>query len=121
MFQKCAFGDAASDLGQADFAVIGLPFDSTTLFRSGSREGPDAIRRASQSLESYDYYYDIDLADLSICDLENLELATDPSIAREAIREVAIDLPERAIPICLGGEHSITPPIVEALADQGDL
>jgi len=32
-----------------------------------------------------------------------------------------IDLPERAIPICLGGEHSITPPTVEALAEQRDL
>jgi agmatinase len=121
MFRKCVFGDAASDLGQADFAVIGLPFDSTTHFRSGSREGPDAIRRASQSLENYDYYYNIDLADLSICDLGNMELGTNPSIACEAVREVVIDLPERAIPICLGGEHSITPPIVEALADQGDL
>src|SRR5512136_2584889 len=103
MYRKCSFVDDASDLDQADFAVIGLPFDSTTLFRSGSRKGPDAIRRASQSLESYDYCYNIDLADLSICDLGNLELGTNPSIACEAIREVVIDLPERAIPICLGG------------------
>ena len=95
--------------------------DSTTLFRSGSREGPDAVRWASQSLESYDYYYNIDLADLNICGLGNLELGTNPSIDCEAIREVVIDLPERAIPICLGGEHSITPPIVEALAEQRDL
>ena len=34
---------------------------------------------------------------------------------------MVIDLLERAIPICLGGEHSITPPIVEALAEQRDL
>jgi agmatinase len=121
MFRKCSFGDAASDLDQADFAVIGFPFDSTTAFRSGSREGPDAIRLASQSLESYDYCYDIDLVDLSICDLGNLELGTTPSLAWEAIKEGISALPKKAIPVCLGGEHSITPPIVEALASQGDL
>jgi agmatinase len=121
MFRKCCFVDDAFDLDQADFAIIGLPFDSTTLFRSGSREGPDAIRRASQSLESYDYYYNIDLADLGICDLGNLELGTNPSVASKAIKEAVIELPEGAIPICLGGEHSITPPIVEALAEQGGL
>ena len=86
MFRKCCFVDDAFDLDQADFAIIGLPFDSTTLFRSGSREGPDAVRWASQSLESYDYYYNIDLADLNICDLGNLELGTNPSIACEAVR-----------------------------------
>jgi agmatinase len=121
MFRKCCFVNDASDLDQADFAALGLPFDSTTLFRPGSMEGPDAISWASQSLESYDYHYNIDLADRSICDLGNLELGTDPSITCEAIKKVMLDLPERAIPICLGIEHSITPPMVEALADQGDL
>ncbi len=121
MFWKCSFGDATSDSSQADFAIIGLPFDSTTVFRPGSREGPDAIRQASQSLESYEYYYDIDLADIRICDLGNLELETNPPLAWKAIKDTISALPKKAIPVCLGGEHSITPPIVEALAKQGDL
>ncbi|MCX6668323.1 MAG: arginase family protein [Methanothrix sp.] len=59
-------------------------FDSTTSFRSGSREGPDAIRRASHDFESYDYYYDVDLADLKICEWLYLSIdldALDPACA----------------------------------------
>jgi agmatinase len=118
MLQKCGFADATSDLAAADFVIIGLPFDSTASFRSGSREGPDAIRLASYNFESYDYYYDVDLADLKICDLGNMELGSDPAYAWATIKEGISLLPENVVPIFLGGEHSITPPIVEGLAER---
>jgi len=72
MFQRCGFADAYANLPDANY-VVGYPFDGT----------------ASFNFESYDYYYDVDLAELAICDLGNMDL---------------------------GGEHSITPPIVESLA-----
>ena len=82
MFQKCGFADATSELKDADYVVVGLPFDSTASFRSGSREGPEAIRLASFNFESYDRYYDVDLADLNICDLGNMELGADPDLCQ---------------------------------------
>ncbi len=118
MFQKCGFADATSDLAVADFVIIGLPFDSTASFRSGSREGPDAIRLASYNFESYDYYHDVDLADLKICDLGNMELGSDPAYAWATIKEGIFLLPEDVVPIFLGGEHSISPPIVEGLMER---
>lgn len=115
MFQKCGFADASGELEGADYALVGLPFDSTTSFRSGSRDGPDAIRLASFNFESYDFEQDVDLADLNICDLGNMELGTDPAYAWETIKEGIALLPMSCVPIFLGGEHSITPPIVEGL------
>jgi agmatinase len=116
MFQRCGFADADADLEGADYVVVGLPFDCTASFRSGSRDGPDAIRLASFNFESYDSYYDVDLADLAICDLGNMELGANPAYAEETIKEGIALLPAGAVPIFLGGEHSITPPIVEGLA-----
>ncbi len=118
MFQKCGFADASSDLADAGFVIIGLPFDSTASFRSGSREGPDALRLASYNFESYDYYYDVDLADLKICDLGNMDLGSDPAYAWATIKEGISLLPESVVPIFLGGEHSIAPPIVEGLIER---
>jgi agmatinase len=121
MFRKCGYADAFSEIDDADFVVIGLPFDSTTSFRSGSRDGPDAIRLASYNFESYDYHYDVDLADLKICDLGNMELGCDPAYAWETINEGLSLLPKGAVPILLGGEHSIAPPAVEYLAEMGGI
>ena len=121
MFQKCGFADASSCLEDADFVVIGLPFDSTASFRAGSRDGPDAIRLASYNFESYNCRHNVDLADLNICDLGNLELGSDPAYAREAIKDGLSTIPDGIVTIALGGEHSITPPIAEHTAKQGGL
>jgi agmatinase len=115
MFQRIGFADAYSGLEEAEYVVVGLPFDGTASFRSGSRDGPDAIRLASFNFESYDSYYGVDLAELAICDLGNMELGADPAYAEETIMEGIAFLPEKAVPIFLGGEHSITPAIVEGL------
>jgi agmatinase len=121
MFQRCGFADADAKLPDADYVVVGLPFDGTASFRSGSRDGPDAIRLASFNFESYDYYYDVDLAELAISDLGNMELGADPAYADATIKEGIALLPKAAIPIFLGGEHSITPPIVESFARRSAL
>ena len=115
MFQRIGFADADSGLEEAEYVVVGLPFDGTASFRSGSRDGPDAIRLASFNFESYDSYYGVDLSELAICDLGNMELGADPAYAQETIKEGLELLPERAVAIFLGGEHSITPAIVEGL------
>lgn len=118
MFQRGCFADADRGIDDARYAVVGLPFDATASFRSGSRDGPDAIRLASYNFESYDYYYGLDLADLGICDLGNMELGADPAYAGQTIREGIAMLPDSAVPVFLGGEHSVTPAIVEALLDR---
>ena len=118
MFQRYGFADADAELPDADYVVVGLPFDCTASFRSGSRDGPDAIRFASFNFESYDHYYDVDLSEIAICDLGNMDLGADPGYAEETIKEGIALLPRASVPIFFGGEHSITPPIVESLAQR---
>jgi agmatinase len=66
MFQRCGFADADAKLENAEYVVVGLPFDCTASFRSGSRDGPDAISLASFNFESFYRYCDVDLAERAI-------------------------------------------------------
>lgn len=118
MFLRCGFADAEAGLDVASYAVLGLPFDCTASFRSGSRDGPNAIRRASFNFESYNSFYDIDLSEVPICDLGDLDLGADPDYADETILDGISLLPESVVPVFLGGEHSVTPSIVRGLKDR---
>ena len=91
-------------------AVFGAPLDRTECFRTGTGQGPAAIRRLSDSLETYSPRVDRDLEDLELLDLGDLDF-DDCSVedALEAIAdaaEVAASLAPLAI--MLGGEHTIT-------------
>lgn len=116
MFNLSNFADANADPEEAEFVIVGAPFDATTSFRSGTREGPDAVRRASYNFETYVHRHAIDFRDIGVADLGNLDLGADPVYARETIRDGFAFIPEKATPIFIGGEHSITPPIVAEVA-----
>ena len=53
----------------ADFVILGVPFDGTTSFRAGARFGPSLIRHATLNLESYILDYDVDISKLRIADV----------------------------------------------------
>jgi len=113
-----AFADATSTLADAEFVVLGVPFDRTTSFRPGARFGPDSIRRHSWNFESYDLETGVDLAEARIHDLGNTE---EFGSAEEMVRGVREELRPiyRAgkFPIVLGGDHACAPPSVEAYPD----
>ena len=107
------------DAEKADFVIFGVPFDSTTSYKPGARFGPTLIRQATINLESYILDYDIDLSDLKIADIGDIEIAAGnplETIKRiiETIKELRESNP-KAIPIMLGGEHSMTYAPVRAL------
>ncbi|HPE63230.1 MAG TPA: agmatinase family protein [Methanothrix sp.] len=116
MFNRSNFADADAVPEEAEFVIVGAPFDATTCFRSGTREGPGAVRRASYNFETYVHRHGIDFRDITVADLGDLDLGADPAYARQTIRESFAFIPEVAIPIFIGGEHSITPPIVAEVA-----
>ncbi len=116
MFNISNFADANADPEEAEFVIVGAPFDATTSFRSGTREGPDAVRRASYNFETYVHRHGIDFRDINVADLGNLDLGADPAYARETIRDSFAFIPEKTTPIFIGGEHSIAPPIVAEVA-----
>ena len=110
-----SFADACSSFDDSFFVLFGVPFDRTTTFRSGTRFAPTAVREASLNFEPDLHEHDIDLRDVPFHDMGDLHEegevdAMVRSIEEEAKRIVAA----RKFPLAIGGEHSISPPIVKA-------
>lgn len=99
----------------APFSLLGLPFDGTCSFRPGARFGPAAIREASWVLETYSPALDEELDGSLVADLGDLDLAPrDPWGPIERAAERLLAGGHRIL--ALGGEHSVTPPLVRAHA-----
>ncbi len=109
------FADARFSFDDARFVAFGVPFDRTTTFRSGTRFAPTAIREASINFEPDLFEHGVDLRDVPFHDMGDLheEGSADDMVASiegEAQRIVS----SGKFPIAIGGEHSITPPVVKA-------
>ena len=103
--------------GQPAVTLIPVPYDATTSYRTGSRDGPRAIIRASRELEDYDLELDRDISRAGIYTAPELEPFADGP-------EGMIDRVDRAVSGTLidgggivgvlGGDHSITVGAVRA-------
>ena len=93
-----------------DAAVIGVPFDTATSFRSGARFGPEAIRSASMLLRPYHPVLGVDVfGTLSLVDGGDLNVTPGNAVrTTEQIDEQLRPLLAAGIvPLVLGGDHSI--------------
>jgi agmatinase len=118
-------GATGNEIELGKVAILGIAYDGTTSFRPGTRRGPDGFRTVSEAgIETYSPTQDRDLEDLRFSDLGNLDISTaapEPVVqsAYLATKEI---LAAGAIPIILGGEHSISPgPIRAAFEKHPDL
>ncbi|ANT59442.1 MULTISPECIES: agmatinase [unclassified Salipiger] len=122
------FGGAASflrrrytkDLSGADVAVTGVPFDQAVTNRTGTRFGPRAIREASllQPCDApYGWGYDV-LSEFAIADYGDLafDYANVPAFPGTLEAHIAGILATDTATVTLGGDHSITLPILKAYA-----
>ncbi len=97
--------------------LLGVPYDATSTFRPGSRHGPDAIRWASESIETYSPVLRRSLDTIALSDLGNLDVTGRSAEAMVAATAQALgDTPRDAVPLLLGGEHTITLGAITALA-----
>jgi len=108
------FADANTNLSDAKVVILGVPFDGTSSHRSGSAQAPAEIRKESYNFESYLSKYKFDIENAPIHDIGNTKEFSSVSelVARlpETIRECIVS--DRFL-ITIGGEHSITLPIVK--------
>ncbi len=108
------------DVPYCDVAMLGIPFDSGTSYRSGARFGPQAIRQASRHLRTnFHPAYDTEpFKQLQVADAG--DVACNPYNIEEAITQIevaATDLFTKAKSIVsLGGDHTITWPDVTGVA-----
>ncbi|RED18638.1 agmatinase [Pontivivens insulae] len=113
----------------ADVAILGAPFDGGTQWRSGTRMGPRAIREASTLFSfghagAYDHEDDVtylqNVRMVDIGDADIVHTLTEKSHANieagvRAIRAAG------ALPVVLGGDHSVNIPCIRAFDDHGPI
>jgi len=112
------FADAESDYSSAKYVIFGVPFDKTSSFRYGSKEGPDAIRHASWNFESFDLLTHIDFSKIPVHDYGNIDGIShlNPDDMINKVNDFSkMILQDSKIPIIIGGEHSITSGIVKSI------
>lgn len=104
------------ELAGADVALVGAPFDDLVSDRPGTRYGPRAIRAASWGAGAHLEAQVDPLADLRVVDFGDAPVVpADAARSHVAIQEtVAQVLRAGALPLVLGGDHSITEPDVRA-------
>jgi len=110
------FADANSSLNEAEFVIFGVPYDKTSSFRHGACKAPDKIRQASWNFETFDLKTEIDFIDIKVHDYGNVNIKNEsPETMVKKVKEFTSMLIEKnKFPVALGGEHSITPGIVQA-------
>lgn len=128
----CTFGKRPActdwDSLDADVAVLGIPNDMGTQFRPGARFGPRAIREASTLFSfghggAYDHEDDVvylandkvRIVDMGDADIVHTDMAKSHANAEMAVRKI---LERGAMPLVLGGDHSVNIPCIRAFEGQ---
>jgi agmatinase len=107
-----------TDFDRARVVILPIPLDRTTSYVPGTRNGPHEILVASSHMELWDEETGTDVHSIGIYTMPEMDFpfATMDEVVRE-IRRVAAELVDRdKFPVILGGEHSITPAVVGAVA-----
>jgi len=111
----------------ADCAVLGAPFDAGTQFRAGARFGPRAIREASTLFSfghsgAYDHEDDVTylpgsvkIVDMGDADIIHTDTQGSHANIEHAVRKI---LAAGALPLVLGGDHSINIPCINAFSNE---
>jgi agmatinase len=116
------------DAIDADVAVLGAPFDFGTQWRPGARFGPRAIREASTLFSfghagAYDHEDDVvylpaettRIVDIGDADIVHTDTIKSHANIEAGVRKI---LASGALPVVLGGDHSISIPAIAAFSDQ---
>lgn len=106
------------DYASSDIVMLGMPFDGTVSYRSGSRFAPEQIRLASCGLEDYSPRFDKHLEDVNFHDVGDLEFPLGNTyksldLIEENVEQIYKD-GKRVFGI--GGEHLVTLPEIKAVA-----
>jgi len=111
-------------LAGAAVAILGAPFDEGVSYRPGTRFGPRAIRMAEDvafpidrpHMElGIDPYAELDIVDYGDIEVRSSDLERSHKLLRQGVSEI---LAADTIPVVLGGDHSLSMPVLAALAER---
>ncbi|XP_068194941.1 guanidino acid hydrolase, mitochondrial [Antennarius striatus] len=104
-----------------DAAFVGVPIDTGTSNRPGARFGPRQIRVESAMLRAYNGwsraapYQSLMVADIGDINVNLYDLKDTCKLIREAYRKIVAT---GCIPLTMGGDHTITYPVLQAVAER---
>ena len=110
---------SANGLKGLDVAVLGIPMDIGTSWRSGTRMGPKQVRSESSMIRPYNIqtgaapFDALQCADIGDLAINTFSLKDSLRITQESYEAI---LKYDAMPVAIGGDHSITLPILRAMA-----
>lgn len=110
---------SVNELKGLDVAVLGVPIDIGTSWRSGTRFGPKQVRAESAMLRPYNLqtgaapFDSLQVADIGDLAINTFSLSDSLRIITESYESI---LKYEVIPMAIGGDHSITLPILRAMA-----
>lgn len=103
------FPGAIADRDDADFVIVGAPLDISTTFQPGTRFGPDRIRHFSRPFDDFDPRTTTSFSELAVHDHGDVHAWDDAPEYLEFLQGVLTDVVwDDAIPLVLGGEHTVT-------------
>ena len=122
-FMKAPYCEDVRKVGDYEAAFVGIPFDTGTTYRPGTRFGPQAVRRISAVYDGYSVDAGVDLfEELDFCDAGdvfvipgNIEKTFD-----QVSKAVSYIYTSGAFPILCGGDHSLGYPNVRGIAPHID-
>jgi len=117
-FLKAPYLEDVNQVGNYDVAIVGVPHDSGTTYRPGTRFGPQGIRRISALYTPYNFELGVDLREqITLCDVGDVFTipANNEKSFDQISKGVAHVFSSGAFPIILGGDHSIGFPTVRAV------
>ncbi|MCL4379580.1 MAG: agmatinase [Candidatus Marsarchaeota archaeon] len=112
------FGLEEQDYKKAKVVVFPIPYDSTSTYKVGSREGPRAIIEASRSMELYSEELNRRISDIGIYTMEEMapDFDSPKGMVDRIAKEVSLALDDSKVPLLIGGEHTIAIGAVKAIA-----
>lgn len=112
--------DLQADYDAAQVVILPIPYEATTTYRQGCQQGPESLLIASHQVEIYDDELDREIGEEiaiythgAIADTRN-QPVPDTTMLEVTRNTVAKLIADGKFVVALGGEHSITGPIVEA-------
>ncbi len=119
-FLKAPYAENVREVGRYDAAIMGVPFDGGTTYRPGTRFGPQGMRRISALYTPYNYEMGVDLREqMTLCDAG--DVFTIPANIEKTFDQISKAMSHvfssGAMPVILGGDHSIGYPTVRGIAE----
>jgi agmatinase len=117
-FLKAPYLEDVRKVGEYDVAIVGVPHDSGTTYRPGTRFGPQGIRKISALYTPYNFELGVDLREqITLCDVGDIFTipANNEKSFDQISKGIAHIFSSGAFPIILGGDHSIGFPTVRGV------